>query len=97
MLLDEPSAGLDPGQRERLWEFVLGLAGSGTTVLFSTHNIAEAERYGQRLLVIADGEALFDGSPLELHEAVVTGSGGGEQTIASFEHAFVSFLRLRGH
>jgi ABC-2 type transport system ATP-binding protein len=97
MLLDEPSAGLDPGQRERLWEFVLGLAGSGTTVLFSTHNIAEAERYGQRLLVLADGEALFDGSPLELHEAVVTGSGGGEQTIASFEHAFVSFLRQRGH
>ena len=97
MLLDEPSAGLDPGQRERLWEFVLGLAGSGTTVLFSTHNIAEAERYGQRLLVLADGEALFDGSPLELHGAVVAGAGGGEQTIASFEHAFVSFLRQRGH
>src|SRR5689334_12928815 len=56
MLLDEPSAGLDPGQRERLWDFVLGLAGAGTTVLFSTHNIAEAERYGQRLLVIAEGE-----------------------------------------
>ena len=54
--------GLDPRQRERLWEFVLGLAGGGTTVIFSTHNIAEAERYGQRLLVLADGEALFDGT-----------------------------------
>ena len=97
MLLDEPSAGLDPGQRERLWEFVLGLAGAGTTVLFSTHNISEAERYGQRLLVIADGEGIFDGSPRELHEAVVKGSDGGDQTIASFEHAFVSFLRQRGH
>ena len=62
LLLDEPSAGLDPRQRERLWEFVLGLAGGGTTVIFSTHNIAEAERYGQRLLVLADGEALFDGT-----------------------------------
>jgi ABC-2 type transport system ATP-binding protein len=98
MLLDEPSAGLDPGQRERLWEFVLGLAGAGTTVLFSTHNIAEAERYGQRLLVIADGEALFDGSARELHEAVLAGAeDGGEETIASFEHAFVAFLRQRGH
>jgi ABC-2 type transport system ATP-binding protein len=97
MLLDEPSAGLDPGQRERLWEFVLGLAGSGTTVLFSTHNIAEAERYGQRLLVLADGEALFDGPPAELHEAVVAGADGREETIASFEHAFVAFLRQRGH
>ena len=62
LLLDEPSAGLDPRQRERLWEFVLGLAGGGTTVIFSTHNLAEAERYGQRLLVLADGENLFDGT-----------------------------------
>jgi ABC-2 type transport system ATP-binding protein len=98
LLLDEPSAGLDPGQRERLWEFVLDLAGAGTTVLFSTHNIAEAERYGHRLLVIADGEALFDGPPRALHEAVVAGAeGNGEQTVASFEHAFVSFLKQRGH
>ncbi len=98
MLLDEPSAGLDPGQRERLWEFVLGLAGAGTTVLFSTHNIAEAERYGERLLVLADGEVIFSGAPAELHRQVVAGAvNGGEETIASFEHAFVSFLRQRGH
>ena len=49
---------------------MLGLAGGGTTVIFSTHNIAEAERYGQRLLVLADGEALFDGTSAELHAAV---------------------------
>src|SRR5918994_2094290 len=61
LLLDEPSVGLDPRQRARLWEFVLALAGGGTTVIFSTHDIQEAERYGQRLLVLADGESLFDG------------------------------------
>ena len=70
LLLDEPSAGLDPRQRARLWEFVAALAGGGTTVIFSTHNIQEAERYGQRLLVIADGERLFDGSQDELRAAV---------------------------
>ena len=70
LLLDEPSAGLDPRQRERLWEFVLGLAGGGTTVIFSTHNIQEAERYGERLLVLADGERMFDGSSGELRAAV---------------------------
>jgi ABC-2 type transport system ATP-binding protein len=90
LLLDEPSTGLDPRQRARLWEFVLALAGAGTTVIFSTHNIAEAERYGKRLLVLADGEALFDGSPAELHGAA--GSNGGD-----FESAFVAFLRDRGH
>ena len=70
LLLDEPSAGLDPRQRQRLWEFVLDLAGGGTTVLFATHDLAEAERYGERILVLADGEALFDGSAAELHRAV---------------------------
>ena len=91
LLLDEPSAGLDPRQRERLWEFVLGLAGGGTTVVFSTHNIAEAERYGQRLLVLADGEALFDGTSSDLHAAAP------EAGARDFEEAFVAFLRDRGH
>jgi ABC-2 type transport system ATP-binding protein len=91
LLLDEPSAGLDPRQRERLWEFVLGLAGAGTAVIFSTHNIAEAERYGHRLLVLADGEALFDGTAPELHAAVP------ESGARDFEEAFVAFLRDRGH
>ncbi len=94
LLLDEPSTGLDPRQRVRLWEFVLALAGGGTTVIFSTHHIQEAERYGDRLLVLADGERLFDGTPAELHSAVAEESGepGGD-----FEQAFVSFLAHRGH
>jgi ABC-2 type transport system ATP-binding protein len=91
LLLDEPSAGLDPRQRERLWDFVLDLAGGGTTVIFSTHNIAEAERYGQRLLVLADGETLFDGTARELHDAAPEAEG------RDFEKAFVAFLRDRGH
>jgi ABC-2 type transport system ATP-binding protein len=91
LLLDEPSAGLDPRQRERLWKFVLALAGAGTTVIFSTHNIAEAERYGRRLLVLADGETLFDGTPGALHAAVQ------EAGARDFEEAFVAFLRDRGH
>ena len=37
LLLDEPSASLDPRQRERLWEFISAL---GTTVVFSTHDVA---------------------------------------------------------
>jgi ABC-2 type transport system ATP-binding protein len=91
LLLDEPSAGLDPRQRERLWDFVLALAGGGTTVIFSTHDLAEAERYGGRLLVLADGENVFDGTPVELHAAVP------ESGARDFEQAFVAFLRERGH
>ncbi|MET0305877.1 MAG: ABC transporter ATP-binding protein [Solirubrobacterales bacterium] len=95
LLLDEPSVGLDPRQRARLWEFVSALAGGGTTVIFSTHDIQEAERYGQRLLVLADGEGLFDGSAEDLREAV---RGEAPEAAGSdFETAFVSFLQHRGH
>jgi ABC-2 type transport system ATP-binding protein len=95
LLLDEPSVGLDPRQRARLWEFVSGLAGGGTTVIFSTHDIQEAERYGGRLLVLADGEALFDGPPEELREAVRREAP--EAADRDFETAFVAFLHHRGH
>ena len=102
LLLDEPTSGLDPRQRERLWDFVLELAEAGTTVIFSTHNIAEAERYGERLLVLADGERLFDGTPVELHRAEGGGAPNADDARAGtrerdFEQAFVAFLRARGH
>ena len=90
LLLDEPSASLDPRQRERLWEFIGALTGRGTTVVFTTHNVAEVERYADRVLVLVDGELLFTGTPAELEQAV----GGGSR---DFEGAFVHFLHERGH
>jgi ABC-2 type transport system ATP-binding protein len=95
LLLDEPSVGLDPRQRARLWEFVSGLAGGGTTVIFSTHDIQEAERYGGRVLVLADGESLFDGSAEALREAVRREAP--EAADRDFETAFVAYLHHRGH
>ena len=96
LLLDEPSVGLDPRQRARLWEFIAALAsGQGTTVIFSTHDIQEAERYGKRVLLLADGEALFDGSADELREAVR--KEAPEAAAQDFETAFVAFLHHRGH
>ena len=95
LLLDEPSVGLDPRQRARLWEFVAGLAGRGTAVIFSTHDIQEAERYGRRLLVLADGESLFDGSAEGLREAVRREAP--EAADSDFETAFVAYLHHRGH
>ncbi len=90
LLLDEPSSSLDPRQREVLWSFVSGLARErSTTVVFTTHNVAEAERYADRVLVLADGELLFAGTPTGLADAV------GETH--DFEAAFVRFLRERGH
>jgi ABC-2 type transport system ATP-binding protein len=85
LLLDEPSASLDPRQRERLWEFLRALAEQGTAIIFSTHNVAEAERNAGRVIVLADGELLFEGGAHDLALG------------ADFETAFVDFLRERGH
>ncbi len=94
LLLDEPSSGLDPSQRVRLWEFVAGLADRGTTVIYSTHQIEEASHYGDRLVVLADGETIFDGSFAELRDAA---GPRPEGTTEDPENDFVRFLRQRGH
>lgn len=86
ILLDEPSSSLDPGQRERLWKFIESLAAAGTSVVFSTHIVGEAERYAHRAIVLDDGVLLFDGPPAQLKM---------ESGQEDFERAVVSFLRER--
>jgi ABC-type multidrug transport system ATPase subunit len=63
VLLDEPSASLDPAQRERLWAFIATLE---ATVLYTTHDVGEADRHADRVLVLADGELLYIGTPADL-------------------------------
>lgn len=94
LLLDEPSSSLDPRQRERLWQFITALARRGTSVVYATHDVFEAERYADRLLVLGDGELLFVGTPAELEAAA--GDGSGDSRL-DFEAHFVRYLRERGH
>jgi ABC-2 type transport system ATP-binding protein len=94
LLLDEPSSGLDPGQRVRLWQFVSGLAKGGTTVIYSTHQIEEASHYSDRLVVLADGETVFDGSFTQLRRAAGPRPKG---SAVDPESDFVRFLGRKGH
>jgi ABC-type multidrug transport system ATPase subunit len=64
LLLDEPTASLDPGQRRRLWETV-----SGDTVCFATQNLEELDRFADRVVVLQEGRVVFAGSPREYEEA----------------------------
>ena len=89
LLLDEPSSALDPRHRQRVWAFLDRKAQAGTTIVFATHDLAEAARHADRVLVLADGELLFSGTPEGLAEAVGPAK--------DFEAAFVQFLAGRGH
>jgi ABC-2 type transport system ATP-binding protein len=89
LALDDPSAFLDPSQRARLWSFIGGLAERGTSVLFSTHNVSEARRYADRVIVLDDGDLVFDDSPRALMRMV------GEDEDGDFEGALVTFLESR--
>jgi ABC-2 type transport system ATP-binding protein len=68
LFLDEPTAGLDPLSRERIWNLLLELNASGMTIFFSTHYIDEAERYAQRVSIMHRGRIIKTGSPCRLIE-----------------------------
>jgi len=79
LLLDEPTAGVDPKARRDFWDEIHQLAGEGLTVLITTHYMDEAERC-HRLAYIAYGKLLTHGAVDEViaHEHLTTWSVSGE-------------------
>jgi ABC-2 type transport system ATP-binding protein len=61
LLLDEPTAGVDPNARREFWDMIHALAAEGVTVLVSTHYMDEAERC-HRIAYLAGGKLLLEGS-----------------------------------
>jgi ABC-2 type transport system ATP-binding protein len=61
LLLDEPTASLDPGQRRRVWEVVNALRGEGGAVCFATQNVEEVGEHADRVLVLQNGRVVFAG------------------------------------
>jgi ABC-type multidrug transport system ATPase subunit len=61
LLLDEPTAALDPGQRRRLWETVTALRDEGGSVVFATQNLEEIDLYADRVAVLQRGRLMFVG------------------------------------
>jgi ABC-2 type transport system ATP-binding protein len=66
LFLDEPTTGLDPEVRRRMWQIVEKLTQDGTTVLLTTHYMDEAQYLASRVIVLANGQIAADATPAEL-------------------------------
>jgi ABC-2 type transport system ATP-binding protein len=66
LLLDEPTAGLDPQSRRALWRRIEQARGAGRSILLTTHSMEEAQAVCDRVAIIDHGSLLTTGSPAEL-------------------------------
>jgi ABC-2 type transport system ATP-binding protein len=66
VLLDEPTAGVDPQSRERIYDMLEGLRSAGATLLLTTHQLEEAEARCPRILIIDHGKVVASGTLAEL-------------------------------
>ena len=65
-ILDEPTSGLDPVARRQIHDILLSLKRDGKTVLLSSHYLDEIEALADRVIILAAGQIVADGSPLDL-------------------------------
>jgi len=93
VFLDEPTTGLDPKARNKLWEYFRAINDRGTTIFLTTQYLEEADQLCDRLAVIADGEIVATGEPAELKRRVggeildIELAGDGEGDAADTEAA----------
>ena len=66
IVLDEPTAGLDPRARHEIREMILQLSKENVTVLFSSHDMEEVKRTADRLILLHKGEIVAQGNPTDL-------------------------------
>jgi ABC-2 type transport system ATP-binding protein len=92
VFLDEPTAGVDPEGRIGLRAVISGLKERGTCVLLTTHELAEAEKLADRMVVVNDGRVLAQGTPEQLAQA-----GGGRPGVRFSSRAGLDTGELARH
>lgn len=85
LILDEPTAGIDPLLRIKFWDWFAKLVNAGTSIIVTTHNISEAERC-QNVVFLRNGLKLEQGTPQELMASY---------QCSNLESAFVAATRIR--
>jgi ABC-2 type transport system ATP-binding protein len=88
LLLDEPTAAMDVATRQAFWAAMRRYSAVGHTVLFATHYLEEADDYADRVVVIARGRVIADGSGAQIKQLT------GGRTVAALVHSGRSFANL---
>jgi len=86
VILDEPTAGVDPSLRIKFWDWFQSLADAGTSIIITTHHIAEAVRCDQ-VVFLREGKLLEQGSPDALMKTY---------NVEDLEKAFVKAIETKG-
>jgi len=81
LFLDEPTTGIDPAGRRSLWELLESLAADGTTVVLTSHSMAEVQRLSDRVGLLQDGQLVAVGTPTDL----ITDHGGSSRLVIGTE------------
>ena len=90
LILDEPTTGLDPRSRRRVWDLIRSIVVCGTTVLLTTQYLDEADQLADRMAVIDGGRIIAEGTSAELKTAV------GSQTLQIRLRDVCAFVHDRG-
>lgn len=72
LVLDEPTAAMDIAGRRTFWDEARASVADGTTILFATHDLAEADEVSDRVIILREGHVVADATPAELKRRVHT-------------------------
>jgi iron complex transport system ATP-binding protein len=90
LLLDEPTAGLDPAQALGVAEILVAHAAKGGAVVFATHDVALAARFAHRVLLLREGAAIAQGAPDALTPGALEAAYGRKGRVERIGGAFVA-------
>ncbi len=86
LLLDEPTVGVDPQSRERIYEMLAALKNDGVSVVLTTHHLEEAERRCERVVIIDNGAIVASGTVPDLISRVHATNG----TASNLQDVFIA-------
>lgn len=88
IFLDEPTTGLDPKARRKIWDLIRKLKDEGKTVILTTHYLEEAEMLADRVAIMDHGKIIAEGSPAE----IINRMGKGRKLTVPYGEKLLDYL-----